>query len=45
MCKSISRESNIVNEWFCVNKLSLYFEKTHFIYKLYNSQKSRNKDK
>ena len=31
MCRSISRESNIVNEWFCVNKLSLYFEKTHFI--------------
>ena len=31
MCKSISRELNIVNEWFCVNKLSLNLEKTHFI--------------
>ena len=31
MCKSISREINIVNEWFCVNKLSLNLEKTHFI--------------
>ena len=27
MYKSISRELNIVNEWFCVNKLSLNFEK------------------
>ena len=31
MCKSISRELNIVNEWFCVNKLFLNLEKTHFI--------------
>ena len=31
MCKSISRELNIVNEWFCVNKLSLNLEKTHFV--------------
>ena len=31
MCKSISRELNIVNEWFCVDKLSLNLEKKHFI--------------
>ena len=38
MCKSISRELSIVNEWFCVNKLSLYLEKTHFI--LFTNSKS-----
>ena len=27
----ISRKLSIVDEWFCVNKLSLYLEKTHFI--------------
>ena len=31
MCKSISRELNIVNEWFCENKLYLNLKKTHFI--------------
>ena len=31
MCKSISRELGIVNEWSCVDKLSLNFEKTHSI--------------
>ena len=27
MCKYISRELSIVNEWFCVNKLSFILEK------------------
>ena len=31
MCKSISRELNIFNEWVCVYKLFLNLEKTHFI--------------
>ena len=30
MCKSISRELNIANEWFSVNKLSINLEETHF---------------
>ena len=34
MCQSISGELSIVNEWFCVNKLSLNKKKQHFIYKL-----------
>ena len=38
MCKGISRELSIVNEWFCINKLSLNVEKTHLI--LYTNCKS-----
>ena len=32
ICKNISRQLSIVNEWFCVNKFSLNLEKTFNFY-------------
>ena len=47
MCKNINTELSIVNEWFCVNKLSLNLEKIHVnLFKNCKSvKKSHNKDK